>query len=97
MSDALLHSALDALYALPGCSLGGPLHLVTEDMNTETHHIVWCVARAAASFDDYGLLPTAGEQAVDVVMDVACELLAMPEDDREPAIEAWHRKETHDE
>jgi hypothetical protein len=31
------------LYSHEGCEVGGPLHIVLEDDNVESNHILWCL------------------------------------------------------
>lgn len=45
--------AIDDLYAMEGCSVGGPLHIVTEDMNLARHHIEWCLDELKEKPDDW--------------------------------------------
>lgn len=40
--DEALHGAIDELYDYPGCSTGGPLHIVTDDGNVKDAHLEFC-------------------------------------------------------
>lgn len=84
-----LHAALDKLHALPGCGVGGPFHIVTDDINVETHHIVWCLAGARDWHGKFS--PQCDWDRLRLIIEaVACELLDLPgEAEREAALEAW--------
>ena len=43
---------IEAWYQLEGNSVGGALHIVVDDNNTEAHHIVWCVMEAGTTHPD---------------------------------------------
>lgn len=43
--------AIADLYQQGGCAVGGPLHIVVDDFNTEDHNILWCLTQNYG--DDY--------------------------------------------
>ena len=89
-----LHAALTELHRHPNCNVGGPLHIVTDDLNTETHHIVWCCVGAREWWVKYGGDDWWWVTLKDIIETIATELLAMPtEDAREAAIEAWWQRD----
>ena len=42
-------NAIADLYQEDGCSVGGPLHIVVDDFNTEDHNIMWCLNHSQRS------------------------------------------------
>jgi hypothetical protein len=73
-----LRQLLRDWWALPGNERGGALHIVVDDFNTETHHILWCYENASIG-DRVAMYP------------LMTALLAIPEDEREAALEAAWR------
>jgi len=45
---------LEAFAEAPGNSMGGCLHIVLEDGNTENEHVQWCVDHAIEKGDELG-------------------------------------------
>lgn len=69
-------AAIKAFYQHPECGVGGPLHIVIEDNNVETHHIEWCMSPERNLEADW---------PADVIADarkIADSLLALTEDAR---------------
>ena len=74
-----LRQLLEDWYARPGNGVGGALHIVVDDFNIETEHIVWCYKNASLA-DRVAMYP------------LMSALVAIPEDEREDALrEAWGR------
>lgn len=87
-----------AYKAMPGHGVGGPLHIVLDDLNVEEHHIRWCVdewlpahpcSESSSPKWQYRSHPgdcTAETQAI------ADALLALDEDTRAEWIEEWWKR-----
>lgn len=76
-----LRRLLDEWYDRPGNGVGGAFHIVVDDYNVETHHIEWCYKNASLA-DRVAMYP------------LMQALLAIPEDEREVALErarSWQR------
>lgn len=41
-------------YTLPGCSVGGALHVVLDDFNVEDRHVIWASGYASGQGDTCG-------------------------------------------
>lgn len=65
---------------------GGPLHIVLDDDNVETHHIVWCLTNMAEWADEWAPRNWTAEDE-QVCERIACHLLDLPEHERSAAIE----------
>ena len=71
-------SMVRALYEIPACSLGGPLHIVTDDTNVEDHHITWCLTHVDEWLDKWADPPLTEPERTLVLL-LAASLLAVPE------------------
>lgn len=58
----------------PGEYSGGAMHIVTDDGNTETHHVKWCMTYA---FENGELTPE--------LLEVGLAWLGLPENERDRA------------
>lgn len=68
---------------IPGCGVGGPLHIVVDDPNPEDHHLVWCLTDGM----EYHLAQrlTGAERVEQATASalLGCLLLGLDETDRE--------------
>jgi hypothetical protein len=81
----LLHYFMDRLYGLPGCSAGGPLHIVTDDGNAHDSDLEFC--REAANDNEKW-----SETVRDVAVKILDTLTPFTEAQREDALNEWWDK-----
>lgn len=72
-------SMVRTLYGIPACGVGGPLHIVTDDYNLETHHIVWCLEHLDEWLERWADPPMTEPERALVIM-LAGSLLAISEE-----------------
>lgn len=71
--------AIAGYYQLPGCGVGGPLHIVLDDLNVEDEHIQWCVDHLDERLDWNEPLSPGMDAVVRVTTQgLAAQLLAIP-------------------
>ena len=75
------------LYDSPDGGVGGYAHIVTDDYNTETHNVIWCLKEAIKGESDY-----IGEITRQASIDVLIQLLTMKKSERNKACK--HENET---
>lgn len=82
-------------YTIPGNDVGGAFHIVLDDGNVEAHHIVWCADQLDEWTQSYA--PEMGATDDDIARmrflapRLTAALLALTEDERANAINAYHR------
>lgn len=91
LGQAKKDRALDEIHALvkrfreeiPGCAVGGPLHIVVDDPNPEDHHLVWCLTDGMEYHLAQDLTATERVTQATATALLGCLLLGLDETDRE--------------